>query len=252
MSFRKLVDLHPDGVLQVPAGAADKIGPAHAAVEERISGEELSLPVKPDAPGGVAGQMNNLDGGPADGNSLPILQEPVGRGGRQGPQEQAQLRIHHILEERVILGVDQEGNTEMILHVFVGPDMIHMPVGVENQDGLELEAGDGGEYFFRFGARVDDGALERFGAIDQAAIRLQSPDDHDLVFHHRYLESMIKTIRPRVNPSTPRREWRGRASHRRTGQGSVLAIYRGGKYNGGDGRNPLADPDRPEIHKKAG
>jgi hypothetical protein len=115
--------------------------------------------------------------------------------------------------EQTHVGLMQRQRDAVLLDdVDVGPDVIDMTVGVEQDDGLELERGDGRHDLLVVGAGIDHGAGAGLFAVDEVTVRLESPDDDQLVFHDRTPGAILSSNLDPSQPRGPRRQHRARAA----------------------------------------
>ena len=137
--------------------------------------------------------------------SSPSARRRSGAGELLGPEEQAELDVVGDLEHAGVGGVHGQRNGVLLDDIAVGADVVDVTVGVEDDDGLELEVGDGRDDLLGVGAGVDDGAGARLFAVDEVAVRLEGADHHQLVLHNPIPEAIlmpspgiVKNTRPRV------------------------------------------------------
>ena len=165
-----------------------QIGPANAAREQRVAGNQQFLrgEIQADAALGMAGGVQNIRGQASGAQALVVVEagvdlDPPGR----GHAEPRCLHVEH-LQQRIVVLIKQDGSARLRPQFHRPANMIDVGMGDDDLFHLQLVPPDDREDVFDIVARIDDHRFARGFIADDRTIALQRADGKDFVNHRLY------------------------------------------------------------------
>lgn len=174
--------------------AAGEVGSADAALEQRVAGDQAALLSvttvvgragalhdQTDAPGRVAGRVQNASGKATPTQRVPFFHK-IANLNCLGRRDAEPLRLHIEAAVEAEIGVvDQDRSAGRAMQRSQAADVVDVRVCADDRANLQFVVADDFEDAIDLVARVDDDGFARLWVAKDRAIALQHADGNDFV-----------------------------------------------------------------------